>query len=34
METIEEMPLTNVGKVDKIPLRKEIKERLKREGEI
>jgi non-ribosomal peptide synthetase component E (peptide arylation enzyme) len=31
---IEEMPLTNVGKVDKRKLRKEIKEILKKEGKI
>jgi len=31
---IEEMPLTNVGKVDKRKLREEIKEKLKQEGKI
>ena len=31
---IEEMPLTNVGKVDKRKLREEIKEILKKEGKI
>jgi len=34
IEIIEEMPLTNVGKVDKKRLREEIKERLKKEGKI
>jgi non-ribosomal peptide synthetase component E (peptide arylation enzyme) len=33
-EAIEQMPLTTVGKVDKIRLGKEIKEKLKKEGEI
>ena len=32
LEIIEEMPLTNVGKVDKKQLREEIKEKLKKEG--
>ena len=32
IEVIEEMPLTNVGKVDKKRLREEIKEKLKKEG--
>ncbi|MEW6376694.1 MAG: AMP-binding protein [Thermodesulfobacteriota bacterium] len=32
IEIIEEMPLTNVGKVDKKRLREEIKEKLKKEG--
>jgi non-ribosomal peptide synthetase component E (peptide arylation enzyme) len=31
---IEEMPLTNVGKVDKKRLKEEIKEKLKKEGKI
>jgi len=31
---IEEMPLTNVGKVDKRKLREEIKEMLKKGGKI
>jgi non-ribosomal peptide synthetase component E (peptide arylation enzyme) len=31
---IEEMSLTNVGKVDKRKLREEIKEKLKQEGKI
>lgn len=34
IEMIEEMPLTNVGKVDKIRLREEIKEKLRREGRV
>ena len=34
VEVIEEMPLTNVGKVDKKRLREEIKEKLKKEGKI
>jgi non-ribosomal peptide synthetase component E (peptide arylation enzyme) len=34
VEVIEEMPLTNVGKVDKIRLREEIKEKLRKEGKI
>ncbi len=34
IEVIEEMPLTNVGKVDKRKLREEIKEKLKQEGKI
>jgi non-ribosomal peptide synthetase component E (peptide arylation enzyme) len=34
IEMIDEMPLTNVGKVDKIRLREEIKEKLRREGKI
>jgi 2,3-dihydroxybenzoate-AMP ligase/mycobactin salicyl-AMP ligase len=34
VEVIEEMPLTNVGKVDKIHLREEIKEKLRKEGKI
>jgi 2,3-dihydroxybenzoate-AMP ligase/mycobactin salicyl-AMP ligase len=34
IEIIDEMPLTNVGKVDKKRLREEIKERLKKEGKI
>ncbi len=34
IEVIEEMPLTNVGKVDKRKLREEIKEILKKEGKI
>jgi non-ribosomal peptide synthetase component E (peptide arylation enzyme) len=34
VEIIEEMPLTNVGKVDKIRLREEIKEKLRKEGKI
>lgn len=34
MEVLGEMPLTNVGKVDKKRLREEIKEKLKREGKI
>jgi len=34
LEILEEMPLTNVGKVDKKRLREEIKERLKKEGKI
>lgn len=34
LEMIEEMPLTNVGKVDKNRLREEIKEKLTREGKI
>jgi non-ribosomal peptide synthetase component E (peptide arylation enzyme) len=34
LEAIEQIPLTNVGKIDKIRLRKEIKEKLKKEGEI
>jgi 2,3-dihydroxybenzoate-AMP ligase/mycobactin salicyl-AMP ligase len=32
IELIDEMPLTNVGKVDKKQLREEIKEKLKKEG--
>jgi len=34
IEVIEEMPLTNVGKVDKRKLREEIKEILKKEGKL
>lgn len=34
IEIIEEIPLTNVGKVDKKRLREEIKEKLKKEGRI
>jgi len=34
MESVEELPLTNVGKVDKKRLREEIKEKLKKEGKI
>ncbi len=34
MEVIEEMPLTEVGKVDKKCLREKIKEKLKKEGKI
>jgi len=34
IEIIEEMPLTNVGKVDKKRLREEIKTKLKKEGKI
>jgi len=34
VEVIEEMPLTNVGKVDKKRLREEIVEKLKKEGKI
>jgi 2,3-dihydroxybenzoate-AMP ligase len=34
IEILEEMPLTNVGKVDKKRLREEIKEKLKKEGKI
>lgn len=34
IEIIEEMPLTNVGKVDKKRLREEIKDKLKKEGKI
>jgi len=34
IEIIDEMPLTNVGKVDKKRLREEIKEKLKREGKV
>lgn len=34
IEVIEEMPLTNVGKVDKKRLREAIKEKLKKEGNI
>jgi non-ribosomal peptide synthetase component E (peptide arylation enzyme) len=34
VEVIEEMPLTNVGKVDKIRLKEEIKEKLRKESEI
>jgi 2,3-dihydroxybenzoate-AMP ligase/mycobactin salicyl-AMP ligase len=34
MEIVEEMPLTNVGKIDKIRLREKIKEKLKKEGKI
>jgi len=34
IEIIEEIPLTNVGKVDKKRLREEIKEKLKKEGKI
>lgn len=34
IELLEEMPLTNVGKVDKKRLREEIKEKLKKEGKI
>jgi len=34
IELIEEMPPTNVGKVDKKRLREETKEKLRKEGEI
>jgi non-ribosomal peptide synthetase component E (peptide arylation enzyme) len=34
IETIDELPLTNVGKVDKKRLREEIKEKLKKERKI
>jgi 2,3-dihydroxybenzoate-AMP ligase/mycobactin salicyl-AMP ligase len=34
VEPVEELPLTNVGKVDKKRLREEIKEKLKKEGKI
>jgi len=34
IEIIEEMPLTNVGKIDKKQLREVIKEKLKKEGKI
>jgi 2,3-dihydroxybenzoate-AMP ligase/mycobactin salicyl-AMP ligase len=34
IEPLEELPLTNVGKVDKKRLRDEIKEKLKKEGKI
>jgi non-ribosomal peptide synthetase component E (peptide arylation enzyme) len=34
VEPVEELPLTNVGKVDKKRLREEIKEKLKKEGNI
>ncbi|HSB06735.1 MAG TPA: hypothetical protein VLK23_16260, partial [Thermodesulfobacteriota bacterium] len=34
VEFIEEMPLTNVGKVDKKQLREVIKEKLRKEGKI
>jgi 2,3-dihydroxybenzoate-AMP ligase/mycobactin salicyl-AMP ligase len=34
MEIVEEMPFTNVGKIDKKRLREEIKEKLKKEGKI
>ncbi len=34
IEVIEEMPLTHVGKVDKVRLREEIREKLRREGKI
>ena len=34
IETVDEIPLTNVGKVDKKRLREEIKEKLKKEGKI
>ena len=34
IEVIEEMPLTHVGKVDKMRLREEIREKLRREGKI
>ena len=34
IEMIDEIPLTNVGKVDKKRLREEIKEKLKKEGKI
>jgi non-ribosomal peptide synthetase component E (peptide arylation enzyme) len=34
IEVIDEMPLTNVGKVDKKQLREEIKEKLKKEGKL
>ena len=34
VEVIEEMPLTNVGKVDKKRLREVIQEKLKKEGKI
>jgi len=34
IEIIEEMPLTNVGKVDKRRLKEEMKEKLKKEGKI
>ena len=34
IEVVEEIPLTNVGKVDKKRLREEIREKLKKEGKI
>ncbi|OGP72766.1 MAG: hypothetical protein A2V86_09490 [Deltaproteobacteria bacterium RBG_16_49_23] len=34
IEIVDEIPLTNVGKVDKKRLREEIKEKLKKEGKI
>jgi len=34
IEIIDEIPLTNVGKVDKKRLREEIKEKLKKEGKM
>ncbi len=34
IEVVDEIPLTNVGKVDKKRLREEIKEKLKKEGKI
>jgi non-ribosomal peptide synthetase component E (peptide arylation enzyme) len=34
IEIVEEIPLTNVGKVDKKRLREEIREKLKKEGRI
>jgi 2,3-dihydroxybenzoate-AMP ligase/mycobactin salicyl-AMP ligase len=34
IEIVEEMPLTNVGKFDKMRLKEEIKEKLKKEGKI
>jgi 2,3-dihydroxybenzoate-AMP ligase len=34
IEVIEEIPLTNVGKVDKKRLREEIKGKLRKEGKI
>jgi non-ribosomal peptide synthetase component E (peptide arylation enzyme) len=34
IEIIDEMPFTNVGKIDKKRLKEEIKTKLKREGKI
>jgi len=34
VEPVEELPFTNVGKMDKKKLREEIKEKLKKEGKI
>src|SRR4030042_5969732 len=34
IEPVEELPFTNVGKVDKKKLREEIKEKLKQEGRV